>query len=67
MIKKYFRLIKATAFIVAVIYSNLAVAQLNLNNLNNHNLGEVHGNFQANAQYYIPDSTIGAAAAPEKC
>ena len=66
MIKKYFRLIKATAFIVAVIYSNLAVAQLNLNNLNNLNLGEVHGNFQANAQYYIPDSTIGAAAAPEK-
>jgi hypothetical protein len=66
VIKKYFRLIKATAFIVAVIYSNFTVAQLNLNNLNNLNLGEVHGNFQANAQYYIPDSTIGAAAAPEK-
>ena len=29
-------------------------------------LGEVHGNFQANTQYYIADSTIGAAAAPEK-
>jgi len=29
-------------------------------------LGEVHGNFQANAQYYIADSAIGAAAAPEK-
>lgn len=40
-----------------------SMAQVNLNNIN---LGEVHGNFQANAQYYIPDSAIGAEPAPEK-
>ncbi|MGZ4061083.1 MAG: DUF6029 family protein, partial [Bacteroidia bacterium] len=59
-------MIKTTAFLIAVLYSNFSVAQLNLNNLTNSNFGEVHGNFQLNAQYYIPDSTIGAAAAPEK-
>jgi Family of unknown function (DUF6029) len=61
----YFRSIQLTACIVAVFYSNTIVAQLNLNP-NNLNLGEVHGNFEANAQYYIPDSTIGAAPVPEK-
>lgn len=29
-------------------------------------MGDVHGNFQATAQYYIPDTTIGAPAVPEK-
>ncbi len=33
---------------------------------NSSPLGEIHGNFQADAQYYIPDSTIGANAVPEK-
>jgi hypothetical protein len=61
----YFNLIKRAACIIAVVYSNVSVAQLNLNP-NNLNLGEVHGNFEANAQYYIPDSTIGAAPVPEK-
>ncbi len=28
--------------------------------------GEIHGNFQLDAQYYNPDSSIGAAAVPEK-
>lgn len=45
--------------------SSHSKAQL-LNNLSTADLGEVHGNFQANAQYYIPDSTIGAAEVPEK-
>lgn len=45
--------------------SSISEAQL-LNNLSTADLGEVHGNFQANAQYYIPDSTIGAAEVPEK-
>lgn len=45
--------------------SNVSVAQL-INNLSNIDLGEVHGNFQGTAQYYIPDSTIGAAEIPEK-
>lgn len=47
------------------ILSNSSVAQL-LNNLSNIDLGDVHGNVQATAQYYIPDSTIGAAKVPEK-
>ena len=48
-------------------FSTAAFPQLNLNNnLNNLNLGEVHGNFQANAQYYVPDSSIGAYKVPEK-
>jgi hypothetical protein len=28
--------------------------------------GEIHGNFQSDFQYYIPDSTIGAPEVPEK-
>lgn len=30
------------------------------------NLGEIHGNFQVDAQYYNPDSSIGAPPVPEK-
>jgi len=30
------------------------------------NAGEIHGNMQMDAQYYNPDSSIGAAAVPEK-
>jgi hypothetical protein len=45
---------------------NLTLAQENLNKTGSFDLGEVHGNVQANAQYYIPDSTIGAAEVPEK-
>lgn len=66
MIKKYFALIKLFAFLFAVFSCFNTFAQINLNTLNNLNLGEVHGNFQANAQYYFPDSTIGAAEVPEK-
>lgn len=43
-----------------------AISSAQLNNLSNLNIGEVHGNFQADAQYYIPDSSIGADPAPEK-
>lgn len=31
-----------------------------------NNAGEIHGNMQMDAQYYNPDSTIGAAPVPEK-
>jgi len=55
-----------TVIICGLIYSNISVAQLNTANLNNLNLGEVHGNFQADAQYYIPDTTIGAPDVPEQ-
>lgn len=32
----------------------------------NQNFGEVHGNFETTAQYYNPDSAIGAPPVPEK-
>ncbi|MCX6296369.1 MAG: DUF6029 family protein [Bacteroidetes bacterium] len=64
MRKKYFRSIKSSVIIGGLVYSSISVAQVNLNNL--PNLGDVHGNFQATAQYYIPDSTIGAPDVPEK-
>ena len=48
------------------LFSTAVQAQLNLNEISNLNLGEVHGNFQTDAQYYIPDSSIGADPAPEK-
>ena len=66
MEKKYFRTFKIIAFLIAAIYCNTAVAQSNSTNSANTNMGEVHGNFQMDAQYYTPDSTIGAAPAPEK-
>lgn len=59
------RIITAAAICGFTILSNTSVAQL-INNLSNLDLGDVHGNFQASAQYYIPDSTIGAAEVPEK-
>jgi hypothetical protein len=46
-----------------LVSSTLAVAQVNLNTMG---LGEIHGNFQGNVQYYIPDSAIGAADVPER-
>ncbi len=64
MRKKYFKLINSSVFICGLFYSNNFVAQINLSNL--PNLGEIHGNFQATAQYYVPDSTIGAPDVPEK-
>lgn len=66
MRKKNGVVIKTTTFAFVVFSSSFSVAQINLNNLSNLNLGEVHGNFQADAQYYIPDTTIGAPDVPEK-
>jgi hypothetical protein len=64
--KIYFKRIITALFVCGLILkSNVSVAQL-LNNLSTIDLGEVHGNIQATAQYYIPDSTIGAAEVPEK-
>jgi len=53
---------KLSTLLFAVV-ANAIIAQVNINNLN---LGEVHGNFQVNTQYYEPDSAIGAAPVPEK-
>lgn len=44
----------------------MSVAQVNLNNLTNGDYGQVHGNVQGIAQYYVPDSLIGADKIPEK-
>lgn len=43
-------------------FALLASAQ----NLNNIAGGQIHGNFEINAQYYFPDSLIGADTIPEK-
>lgn len=58
-------MLKTTALLGGIIYSSTLTAQINLPNLNNVNLGEVHGNFQADAQYYQEDTAIGAKAVPE--
>lgn len=65
MRKNYFGLIKSAAFLCGLAYSSFSTAQINLPNLP-ANMGDVHGNFQATAQYYIPDTTIGAPNVPEK-
>jgi hypothetical protein len=62
--KNYFNSIRSSVLLSGLVYSSISVAQVTLNNL--PNLGDVHGNFQATAQYYIPDSTIGAPDVPEK-
>ncbi len=58
-------MIKSSVFICGLAYSSFSSAQINLPNLP-ANMGDVHGNFQATAQYYLPDSTIGAPNVPEK-
>ena len=55
-----------SVIVCGLIFSNSSFAQLNTGNLSNVTLGEIHGNFQVDAQYYIPDSTIGAPNVPEK-
>lgn len=65
MRKNYFRLIKPSVLLYGLVYSSFSTAQINLPNLP-ANMGDVRGNFQATAQYYLPDSTIGAPNVPEK-
>ncbi len=55
-----------SSILLGILICNFSVAQINTPNLNNVNLGEIHGNIQLDAQYYIPDSTIGAPNVPEK-
>lgn len=62
---KFFK-IEISLLLLLFFVCNFSYAQLDLNNLNNTNIGEIHGNFQSDAQYYIADTTIGAAPAPEK-
>ncbi len=65
MRKNYFELIKSSVLFCGLLYSSSSTAQINIPTLP-ANMGDVHGNFQATAQYYIPDSTIGAPTVPEK-
>lgn len=50
---------KALALFILININNKAAAQ-------GLNAGEIHGNFQLDAQYYNPDSAIGAQPVPEK-
>ncbi len=61
ILKKTFRYVTGLASICLL--GNETFAQGNLSNID---LGEIHGNFQANTQYYTPDSAIGALDVPEK-
>ena len=47
-------------------YSHPISAQDSTSHNNSNNMGEIHGNFQADAQYYNPDSAIGAPTVPQK-
>lgn len=60
MIKKL-KQIKRAVLLCGILYSHSFIGQVN-----NLDLGEIHGNFQSDAQYYVPDSTIGAPDVPEK-
>ncbi|HEY6162770.1 MAG TPA: DUF6029 family protein [Bacteroidia bacterium] len=56
----------ACFFATLMIFTGAAFAQENQGGSSNNNLGEIHGNFQVDAQYYNPDSTIGAPPVPQK-
>lgn len=61
MLKKYNRSSFAATFLMLILcYSFKITAQ------ETHDYGSVHGNFQIDAQYYNPDSLIGAPKVPEK-
>lgn len=56
---------KALVLIPALLlgFISFSFAQTSLNNIAG---GQIHGNFEIDAQYYIPDSLIGADTIPEK-
>jgi hypothetical protein len=56
--------IQAVIFILPFLYSIKTLAQFD--ELKHLATGEIHGNFQLDAQYYNPDSIIGAQPVPEK-
>ena len=64
--KKLFQSATGCTIICMLFILNSSKAQVDLNKLKTVDLGEIHGNFQGNAQYYIPDSTIGANEVPER-
>ena len=50
-------IVRCTLFLVLQMFIMRAFAQ---------NIGSIHGNFEADAQYYRPDSLIGEPAVPQK-
>ena len=64
--KRLFQFVSGSVFIGVMQFSTPIQAQVDLNKIKETDLGEIHGNFQGTAQYYIPDSTIGAAEVPER-
>lgn len=60
MLKKYNKSsLRATFLMIGIIGLSYSKAQ-------NNDVGSVHGSFQIDAQYYNPDSLIGAPKVPEK-
>jgi hypothetical protein len=51
---------------VQSIASILVLVSLSVKGQNQGSGGEIHGNFQLDAQFYRPDSSIGAAVSPER-
>lgn len=63
MLKKFNKSsVIATFLLITLHYSQ----DLSSQNEQQHDYGSVHGNFQVDAQYYQPDSLIGAPKVPEK-
>lgn len=52
--------------LVVLFYGLFIVHQSKAQQIDLSKLGEVHGNIQTDAQYYNPDTAIGAASVPEK-
>jgi hypothetical protein len=61
-VKSYFRFSAVSFFLL---FSVLFASRMNAQN-QGANLGEIHGNFQMDMQYYNPDSSIKAPPVPEK-
>ncbi len=53
-------------FLINLLFSVLCSLFINYSSAQNLNLGEIHGNFQTDVQFYNPDSAIGAAPVPQK-
>jgi hypothetical protein len=56
----------ASAAAFLFFFSGMITSFAQDNSSSNSNVGEIHGNFQADAQYYNPDSAIGAPPVPQK-
>jgi hypothetical protein len=65
-VKRSVIIIKSCVLVVYSFFYSIAAIAQEQGQDKKINLGEIHGNFQADAQYYNPDSAIGAPPVPEK-